>query len=33
MHNLPAWILDDPHALKQLLVEEGFTVHDEDTPP
>ena len=33
MHNLPAWIMDDPHALTQLLLEVGFTLHDEDTPP
>jgi len=34
MHNLPAGITDDPHALTQLLLfEGGFTLHDEDTPP
>ena len=33
MHNLPAWIMDDPHALTQLLVEGEFTLHDDDTPP
>ena len=33
MHSLPAWIMDDPHALTQVLFEGGFTLHDEDTPP
>jgi hypothetical protein len=33
MHNLPAWIMDDPHAHMQLLAEGGFTLHDEDTQP
>jgi len=33
MHNLPAWIMDDPHALTQLLLEGEFTLHDDDTPP
>ena len=30
---MPAWVMDDPHALTQLLFEGGFTLHDEDTPP
>ena len=33
MHNLPAWIMDDPHALTQLLLEGEFTLDDEDSPP
>jgi hypothetical protein len=33
MHNLPAWIMDDPHALTQLLVEGAFTLDDEGSPP
>lgn len=33
MHKLPAWVMDDPHALTQVLFEGGFTLHDEDTPP
>jgi len=32
MHNLPAWIMDDPHALMQLLVEGAFTLDDEGSP-
>ena len=33
MHKLPAWVMDDPHALTQVLFEGEFTLHDEDTPP
>jgi hypothetical protein len=33
MHKLPAWIMDDPHALTQILLEGEFTLDDEDTPP
>ena len=33
MHSLPAWIMDDPHALTQLLLEGGFTLDDEGSPP
>jgi hypothetical protein len=33
MHNLPDWVMDDSHALVQLLLEGEFTLHDEDTPP
>jgi hypothetical protein len=33
MHNLPAWVMDDPHALTQLLGEGGFALNDEYTSP
>jgi hypothetical protein len=33
MDSLPAWIMDDPHALTQLLLEGGFTLDDEGSPP
>ena len=33
MHSLPAWIMDDPHALTQLLAEGELTLHDEGSPP
>jgi hypothetical protein len=32
MDNLPSWIMDDPQALMQLLLEGEFTLHDENTP-
>jgi hypothetical protein len=33
MRNLPPWVIEDPHALMQLLRDGEFTLHDEDTPP
>jgi len=29
MNNLPSWIMDDPHAVAQLLLENASIIHDE----
>jgi hypothetical protein len=28
MNNLPSWIMDDPHAVAQLLLENESIIHD-----
>jgi hypothetical protein len=31
MNNLPSWIMDDPHAVMQLILEGELTIHGEET--
>jgi len=31
MNDLPSWIMDDPHAVMQLILEGEVPIHDEET--